>query len=77
MLRGRETPMHQFIFSFLYFFVLACAAQPVDAAKLPEVFKRAIPVELRGGLKLAELKNPCDTCQPWRFTDFLSSNSEA
>lgn len=67
--------MRKFLFSFLYIFVFTCTAQTITTEILPETFKKTIPVELRGDLKLVELKNRCDTCEPWRFIDFRSNTS--
>ena len=39
------------------------------------MFKKSIPAELRGGLRLVEVKNRCDGCPPWRLIDYFSSTS--
>jgi hypothetical protein len=41
---------------------------------LPEVFQKSIPVELRGGLRLVEVRNRCDSCEPWRYIEYYSNS---
>ena len=56
--------------------VTACSAQSSSTAAVPEAFKKYIPSELNGGLKLVEVENRCDGCQPWRYIDYYSNDSE-
>jgi hypothetical protein len=44
-----------------------------DIAAASDVFKKNIPLELIGGLKLVELKKRCEDCSPWRFIDYGDS----
>lgn len=60
----------------LLFLVPACAAQSSSTSGLPEAFQKTIPVELRGGLRLVEVKNRCDACDPWRYVDYYSNSSD-
>jgi hypothetical protein len=59
----------------LLFLVVACQAQSNDTSSLPEIFKKTIPMELRGGLRLVEVKSRCDGCAPWRHIDYYSNTS--
>ena len=58
--------------------VITCKAlaQSGSTADLPEIFQKAIPAELRGGLKLVEVNIRCDGCAPWRFIDYYSNDSK-
>lgn len=56
--------------------VSACTAQSSNTSSLPEVFQKTIPVELRGGLRLVEVKSRCDRCEPWRYIDYYSNTSK-
>jgi hypothetical protein len=56
--------------------VSACIAQSSSTSNLPETFKKTIPVELRGGLRLVEVKNRCDGCEPWRYIDYYNNTSK-
>lgn len=62
---------------WLLSFCLTCsaAAQTVSLGSLSEVFKRSIPAELRGGLKLVELSERCTGCEPWRYVVFNGNAS--
>jgi hypothetical protein len=64
--------------SFLVFLGLisACTAQSSSTSGLPEAFQKTIPVELRGGLRLIEVKNRCDNCDPWRYVDYYSNSND-
>lgn len=64
------------LYLFLLLIVSACTAQSNNTSNLPETFKKTIPVELKGGLSLVEVKNRCDGCEPWRYIDFYSNTSK-
>lgn len=68
--------MHKVFFPLLLLLVSACTAQSASTSSLPETFKKTIPVELRGGLRLVEVKNRCDGCEPWRYIDYYSNTSK-
>jgi hypothetical protein len=68
--------MHKVFFPLLLLLVSACTAQSTSTSSLPETFKKTIPVELRGGLRLVEVKNRCDGCEPWRYIDYFSNTSK-
>lgn len=67
--------MYKVFFLALLFFVAACSEQSSLTSKLPEVFQKSIPTELRGSLKLVKVKNRCDGCEAWRYVDFFSNSS--
>jgi hypothetical protein len=69
-------PMRKLPLLVLLFFVSGCTAQSNDTSSLPETFKKAIPVELKGGLKLVEVKSRCDGCEPWRYIDYYNNTSK-
>ena len=68
--------MYKVLFPILLLLISACLAQSNNTSNLPETFKNTIPVELRGGLKLVEVKNRCDGCEPWRYIDYYSNISK-
>ena len=71
--------MMKTITQFMLSMLLLCgAAGPVHSsgvAGLPELFKNSIPVNLKDGLKLVEVKKRCEDCAPWRLVDFRDNKS--
>ena len=68
--------MSRFAISFLALCVtFNVAAETVSLGSLSEAFKRSIPAELNGGLKLVELSDRCTGCEPWRYVEFYSNSS--
>ncbi len=59
-------------------FVTTCNvhAKTASTADLPKIFQKSIPTELRGNLKLVEVKKRCEGCAPWRFIDYYSNDSK-
>ena len=45
-----------------------------DIASVPALFRNAIPVEFRDGLKVVEIRKRCEACSPWRFVDYYDNN---
>ena len=68
--------MHKIFFPILLLLLSACSAQSNSMSGLPETFKKTIPIELRGSLKLVEVKNRCEGCEPWRYIDYYSNTSK-
>lgn len=68
--------MHKLPLLVLLFFVSGCSSSVSDIPSPPETFRKLIPVELRGGLKLVEVKSRCESCEPWRYVDYYSNTSE-
>jgi len=68
--------MHRISLAFLLPLVFSCSAQSGDTSDLPEIFRKSIPVEMKGNLKLIEVKNRCDGCKPWRYIEFHSNESD-
>jgi ribosomal protein S17E len=66
---------HLILLSMLLSLVAACQAQSSGTSDLPDVFKKSIPVEMKDNLKLVEVKNRCDECEPWRYIDYYSNKS--
>jgi len=56
--------------------IAACNVQSGATSDLPEIFQKSIPTELKGNLKLVEVKNRCDGCAPWRYIDYYSNDSK-
>jgi hypothetical protein len=56
--------------------VAACNVQSGSTSNLPVTFQKTIPTELKGNLKLVEVKNRCDGCAPWRHIDYYSNDSK-
>lgn len=67
---------HLISLAFLLPFIFSCGAQSGDTSDLPEIFRKSIPVEMKGNLKLIEVKNRCDDCNPWRYIEFHSNESD-
>jgi len=65
------------IFTFLatLILVVSCSSQSESTANSPEAFGNVIPKELGGNLKLIEVKNRCENCDPWRFIDYYDNDS--
>lgn len=64
--------------SFLLLLLLLTVAYGVHAepqANVPDAFANVIPTELKGNLKLIEVQNRCDNCDPWRFIEYYGNNS--
>ncbi len=66
---------HPIIHLFLLSLIVACSAKSSDTSNLPDEFKKSIPVELKGSLKLVEVKNRCNGCDPWRYIEYHSNES--
>jgi hypothetical protein len=58
------------IFPVLLFLAASGPASSSDGIAVPDAFKKNIPLELRDGLKLVEVKPRCEDCSPWRFVDY-------
>lgn len=58
------------VFSALLFLTATGPAHSSDIAAMPDMFKKSIPLELKDGLKLVEVKKRCKDCSPWRFIDY-------
>jgi len=65
------------IFSALLFLAASGPARSGDGVAVPDVFKKNIPLELRDGLKLVEVKTRCEDCSPWRFVDYRDNRMPA
>ena len=55
--------------------VLTAPAHPADVA-VPGLFKDDIPLALKDGLKLVEIRERCTACSPWRVVDYYDNNKE-
>lgn len=55
--------------------ILSWSTQSESKADVPEEFANVIPTELKGNLKLVEVKNRCVDCEPWRYIYYYSNES--
>lgn len=63
------------LLSLLFLFLIAFSAQANSKTEVPEKFANVIPAELRGYLQLVDVKNRCETCEPWRYIDYYDNDS--
>lgn len=60
----------------IFLLIVACnSAQSESKADVPKAFASVIPTELKGNLKLIEVKDRCEGCEPWRYIDYYSNDS--
>lgn len=63
------------LLSILHLIVACSSAQSESTAEVPKAFASVIPTELKGNLKLIEVKIRCENCEPWRYIDFYGNDS--
>ena len=68
--------IYRILFVTIFIFITSCSSESSSTADLPTPFKKSIPTILSDGLKLIEVKNRCDGCQPWRYIDYYINDSK-
>ena len=71
-----NTKQNYIIILFALLFATGTYAQTNSTSDLPTVFKKSIPTELKGTLKLIVLEDRCNGCNPWRYIDYYGNDSK-
>lgn len=60
----------------IFLLIVACShAQSESKTEVAKAFANIIPTELKGNLKLVEVQNRCEGCEPWRSIEYYDNNS--